>query len=112
MISAAIGIVIELLGEDGLSGFFSDIPVLGEAVSGLVGLIPNCAASVAITQLYLDGIIGAGAMMSGLLVSAGVGLLALFKENRHIHENLVIVLILYGVSVAWGVMIEFLGITF
>lgn len=112
LISLAIGTAIYFVGEDNLSLIFSDIPVLGEAVAGLVGLIPNCAASVVITQLYLDGIIGAGPMISGLLVSAGVGLLVLFKENRHMHENIIIVGLLYAASVAWGVAIEILGITF
>ena len=112
IISLAIGSAIHFIGEDGLSQIFSDIPVVGEAVAALVGLIPNCAASVVITQLYLDGIIGPGPMMSGLLVSAGMCLLVLFKENRHRHENLIIAGLLYGVSVAWGVVIEVLGITF
>ena len=112
IISLAIGSAIHFIGEEGLTRIFSDIPVVGEAVAALVGLIPNCAASVVITQLYLDGIIGSGPMMSGLLVSAGMGLLVLFKENHHKHENLIIAGLLYAVSVAWGVVIEVLGITF
>lgn len=112
LISLVIGTAIYFVGEHNLYLIFSDIPVLGEAVAGLVGLIPNCAASVVITQLYIDGIIGEGPMMSGLLVSAGVGLLVLFKENKHVRENWIIVALLYIVSVAWGVVIEVLGITF
>lgn len=112
IISVAIGTVIHVIGEDSLMQLFSNIPVLGEVVAGLVGLIPNCAASVVITQLYLDGIIGAGPMMSGLLVSAGVGLLVLFKENHHHFENVIIAALLYTISVGWGVLIEILGITF
>ena len=81
VISLVIGFAIHFVGEDSLRAVFSNVPVLGEAAAGLVGLIPNCAASVIITQLYLDGIITAGPMMSGLLVSAGVGLLVLFKEK-------------------------------
>ena len=111
----AISFVVELLvhgiGEETISLIFSDIPVLGEMIAGLVGLIPNCAASVVITQLYLEGIIGIGPMMSGLLVSAGVGLLVLFKENHHYKENLIIVSILYVFSVSWGVIIDILNIT-
>ena len=112
IISLAIGGMIALIGEDSLYQIFSDVPVLGQAVAALVGMIPNCAASVVITQLYLDGIIGAGPMFSGLLVSAGMGLLVLFKENRHVHENFIIAALLYTVSVIWGVVIELLGITF
>lgn len=112
VISLIIGTCINLIGEGALSSVFFSIPVLGEAVAGLVGLIPNCAASVVITQLYLDGIIGPGPMMSGLLVSAGVGLLVLFKENSRIKENLWITVLLYGASVLWGCIITVLGITF
>lgn len=111
-ISFVINMLIFFVGEDTLSSVISDVPVLGEMLAGLVGLIPNCAASVVITQLYLEGIIGAGPMISGLLVSAGMGLLVLFEENRHLKENLIIVGILYGISVGWGLLIEVLGITF
>lgn len=112
VISLVIGFAIHFVGEDSLRAVFSNVPVLGEAAAGLVGLIPNCAASVIITQLYLDGIITAGPMMSGLLVSAGVGLLVLFKENHHLKENLMIAALLYGSSVIWGVAIDVLGVTF
>lgn len=110
--SLAINGLIYLVGEHALETVLSDIPVLGEILAGLVGLIPNCSASVAITQLYLDGIIGPGAMMSGLLVGAGVGLLVLVKENRHPKENMLIIASLYGIGVAWGIIIDILGITF
>lgn len=112
VISLVINILITLVGEENLAGIFTSVPVVGELIAGLVGLIPNCVASVVITQLYLDGIIHAGAMMSGLLVSAGVGLLILFRLNKSIKENLRIVAVLYGVSVLWGVLIELVGITF
>ena len=112
VISLVIGGCIEFVGNGVLSSVFLQVPLLGEIVAGLIGLIPNCAASVVITQLYLDGIIGSGALMSGLLVSAGVGLLVLFKENHHMKENLCIVVLLYGLSVLWGCVITVLGITF
>lgn len=112
LISLGINLVICFIGEESLSMIFSNIPVLGEAIAGLVGLIPNCAASVVITQLYLEGIISAGPMISGLLASAGVGILVLFKENKNLTQNFTILGILYGVSVAWGVLIEALGIVF
>ena len=112
IISLVIEIIVHTVGEQTISLIFSDIPVLGEMIAGLVGLIPNCGASVVITQLYLDGIIGIGPMMSGLLVSAGVGLLVLYKENHHLHENILITAILYVISVGWGVLIGLLNITF
>ena len=81
-------------------------------IAALVGLIPNCASSVVITELYLSGIIGAGAMMSGLLVNAGVGLLVLFRLNRNWKQNAGIMAALYGFGVVWGVILELLGIVF
>lgn len=104
--------VIELIGEDQLAVVFQDIPVVGEMIAALVGLIPNCASSVVITELYLSGIIGAGAMMSGLLVNAGVGLLVLFRLNRDWKQNAGIMAALYGFGVVWGVIIELLWIVF
>ncbi len=112
IVSALINVVIALIGEDQLRLLFTNMPIIGELIAGIVGLIPNCAASVVITQLYLEGIIGAGAMMSGLLVGAGVGLLILFRLNKDLKENIYIVLLLYGVGVFWGVIIDLLGITF
>ncbi len=112
LVTVAIEFIIHEIGDDALAMMFSDLPVVGEVIAAVMGLIPNCASSVVITQLYLDGIIGAGPMMSGLLVSAGMGLLVLFKENHHTKENCMIALILLVTSVAWGCLIEFLGITF
>ena len=112
IISICIEMIIHELGDDALAAVFSNVPVVGQTIAALMGLIPNCASSVVITQLYLDGIIGAGPMMSGLLVSAGMGLLVLFEENRHLKENLMITGILLGSGIAWGCLIEFLGITF
>lgn len=113
VVSVVLNIIIGLTGEDTIGKILGDIPVLGEAMAALVGLIPNCASSVIITELYLDGMLNAGAMMSGLLVSAGVGLLVLFRMNRHrLKENLMVVGTLYAASVCWGILINLLGITF
>ena len=90
----------------------TSIPVLGEFIAALVGLIPNCASSVILTQLYLEGLLSTGAMMAGLLVNAGVGLLILFRLNRHLKENLAIVTALYCIGVFWGIVIELTGIQF
>lgn len=112
LISLALNIIIGLVGEETLAGLFTGTPIAGELIAALVGLIPNCASSVVITQLYLDHIIGAGAMMAGLLVNAGVGLLILFRLNRDRVQNLKIVGVLYGLGVFWGIIIEFAGIVF
>lgn len=112
VLSIVLNGVIGLIGEAALAGFFSASPVLSEVIAALVGLIPNCASSVVITELYLDGIIGAGAMMSGLLVNAGVGILVLLRLNRDVKQNAGILATLYGLGVFWGVIIEMFGIVF
>lgn len=105
--------IIAGIGAENLSGFVLNMPVLGELLAGLVGLIPNCAASVVITQMYLEGLIGAGPMMTGLLASAGVGILILCRMNKkHIKHNIGIIAFLYLASVSWGVLIDVLGVTF
>lgn len=74
-------------------------------ISGIVGLIPNCAASVVIAQLYVDGILGLGACMSGLLVAAGVGILVLLRTNRPMKDNIKIIAILYAIGIFCGTSI-------
>ena len=101
---------IHFLGEERLSKIFVDVPVAGCAISALVGLIPNCAASVVITELYLSGIIKAGAMIAGLLTGSGIGILILFRTNKHhLRENLAIVFTLYVSGVVIGSLIELMG---
>ncbi|MEG2458377.1 MAG: putative manganese transporter [Raoultibacter sp.] len=112
LFSLAIGGFVAWVGEEAIASFMAAQPLLSVFASALVGLIPNCAASVVITELYLAGTLGAGAMMAGLLVSAGVGLLVLFRTNRNLRENLVILLVLYFIGVAWGLIITALGIRF
>ncbi len=103
--------IIELVGEESLSNFILNQPLLGSVVTGIVGLLPNCASSVVITQLYLDGAMSLGAMMSGLLVGAGVGLVVLFKTNDSIKESLELTGMLYVIGVVAGILIDLLGIT-
>ena len=112
LISLALNIIIGLVGEETLAGLFTGAPIVGELIAALVGLIPNCASSVVITQLYLEHIIGAGAMMAGLLVNAGVGILILFRLNHDRKQNFRIIGLLYGLGVFWGIIIELTGIVF
>lgn len=100
---------IALVGEETLSALILNRPVLGVLLSGIVGLIPNCAASVVITQLYLEGMLSTGAMLAGLLVGAGVGVLVLFRENLHVKENIKIVLLLYTIGTVAGIILECIG---
>lgn len=110
--SLALNIIIGSVGEDNLSRVLNSIPVVGELVAALVGLIPNCASSVIITQLYLDGIIGPGPMFAGLLVNAGVGTMVLFKTNRNAKNSLAVIGLLYAIGVIWGTLIELIGLVF
>lgn len=112
VVSFILNLLISYIGEDSLSALLSNRPVLGPVIAGLVGLIPNCAASVVLTQLYLEGMINGGAMMAGLLVGAGVGLLVLFRVNENLKENVRIALLLYIIGVVSGILIETAGLTF
>lgn len=106
VISLILNIVIGIMGEEALGSLLQERFLLGPIVAGIVGLIPNCAASVVITQLFLEGIISFGTMMSGLLVGAGVGLLVLFRTNKRWKENLSILGLLYAFGVIWGILID------
>ncbi|MCI8357233.1 MAG: arsenic efflux protein [Lachnospiraceae bacterium] len=110
LISFILNTVIAVIGEDFLADLVLNRPVIGELVAGAVGMIPNCAASVVITQLYLKGILRAGAMMSGLLSGAGVGILVLLRVNDRRKENAVIIGLLYASGVLTGLLVELLGI--
>lgn len=110
LISLVLNLMIAGIGEENLSGLILNVPIAGQMIAALVGLIPNCAASVVITQLYVEGVLNGGAMMSGLLVSAGVGILILFRLHRNRKKNLQIVALLYGAGVFWGLIIQLLGI--
>jgi len=112
LISFALNILIGVIGEDFLAVLILGRPLIGELAAGLIGMIPNCAASVVITQLYLKGILGAGAMMSGLLSGAGVGILVLLRVNDERKENIRIVALLYAIGVLAGLAIELLGVRF
>lgn len=105
-VSLCLELLIGWLGEDSLQTVLAGRTILGPALAGVVGLVPNCAASVTLTQLYLEGFLGAGSMTAGLLVGAGVGLLVLFRVNEDIKENLKITALLYGVGVLFGIIME------
>ncbi len=97
-----VGLAVHLVGTENLEHFILNKPFLGEILAGLVGLIPNCAASVVLTDLFLKGGMSFGAMMSGLLTASGVGLLVLFRMNRKLRENLVTLLLLFVSGVVFG----------
>ena len=109
----AVGFILEtvigFVGEDVIAAVMSDMPVVSNVLAATVGLIPNCAASVVITELYLEGVISAGSMMSGLLTGAGIGTLVLFRTNKSLKENLVILLSLWLIGIAVGLVLDVAG---
>lgn len=110
LISLAIGLCMEWFDVSGLTHGIVGAPGVQEVLAGLVGMIPNCAASVLITQLYLEGIIGSGALFSGLLCGAGTGLLVLYRENESKKMNLTLTAALYVFGTAGGMLAGYLGI--
>ena len=110
LVTFALVLVLETVGEGALAAFLSGNQMLAIFASALVGLVPNCSASVVITQLYLEGVLGFAPLMAGLLTSAGVGYLVLFRTNRHPRENAVIVVGLFLVACVWGLVFAALGL--
>ncbi len=106
IITFALNLILYFVGEDALANLILSKPVVGPLLASLVGLIPNCAGSVVITQLYLEKVIGIGSAMAGLLTGSGVGLLVLFRVNHNRKENLRILGLLYGIGVLAGIVIE------
>ena len=106
IVTVVLGFIIEVVGTDELSNFILNKPFIGEILAGIIGLIPNCAASVVITQLFLDGLIPFGTMMAGLLVGAGVGVLILLRVNEEKKDTLKIISVLYVIGVVSGMIIN------
>ncbi len=107
LVTLVLVAVLETAAEPALEALLSGNAVLAVFAAALVGLIPNCAASVVVTQLYLEGVLGFGAMLAGTLVGAGAGFLVLFRTNRSVRENVVILVALYVVAVACGIIATF-----
>ena len=112
IITFAINTVIYFIGENNIANFLQSNPILAPVLASLIGLVPNCASSVILTQLYVENVITVSTMISGLLVGAGVGLAVLFKMNKGLKENLKIVGILFVVGVISGVGLQLMGINF
>lgn len=111
IITFIINTVVHFVGEETIASWILNRPVIGPIIASLIGLIPNCAASVIITNMYLDKVISLGSMISGLLTGAGVGLAVLFKTNSKIKENIGILILLYAIGVISGIIIDLIGIT-
>ena len=104
--SMILNTALYFIGEDNISKFILNKPILAPILACLIGLIPNCASSVVLTKIYTGGIIGIGTLIGGLLVNSGLGLMILFKVNKNLKENIKIVSILYIIGVISGIIIE------
>lgn len=101
--------LIEWLGEDKITGFLKNSKGFAPLVSALIGLIPNCASSVVITNLYSIGGIGFGSLVSGLIVNAGIAFMVLFKQNKNMKENFAILGTMMAIGIAVGYIIQLIG---
>lgn len=101
--------VLETFGESAIEQFLRGNETLAVLGSALVGLIPNCSASVVITQLYLEGALQLAPMLAGALISAGVGYLVLFRTNRSARENAVFLIMMYVIGAGWGLILSAFG---
>lgn len=110
LITLVFGLVIEGVGEDAIGALLADHPVRATFLAALVGLIPNCGASVAITELFLDGTLASGPMIAGLLSSGGVGLLVLWRTNPDLRQNAMVTAAVYALAVLAGLVVCALGI--
>lgn len=102
--------VLETFGESAIEQFLRGNETLAVLGSALVGLIPNCSASVVITQLYLEGALRLAPMLAGTLISAGVGYLVLFRTNRSARENVLFLIMMYVIGAGWGLILSAVGL--
>ncbi len=111
ILTLLINIIVDMVGEDTLKNVMQGASIFEPIIAALIGLIPNCASSVIITELYLSEIITFGSLIAGLLVNAGAGILMLFRINKNIKENIKIVALLYILGMATGIVINLIGIS-
>ena len=102
--------VLETFGESAIEQFLRGNEMLAVLGSALVGLIPNCSASVVITQLCLEGALQLAPMLAGTLISAGVGYLVLFRTNRSARENALFLVMMYVIGAGWGLILSACGL--
>ncbi len=107
-----INMIVYFIGEENIANFLQANPVLAPVLASLIGLLPNCASSVILTQLYVQNVIPVSTMIAGLLVGAGVGLAVLFKMNKKLKENIEIVVLLVVIGTLSGIILQMLGINF
>lgn len=106
IVNLILGFVMAFVGEETVENFLGGMGIFQPIVTGLVGMIPNCAASVLVTELYAEGAISFGSAVAGLCTGAGVGLAVLFRANKNVRENLVITGTVYAAGVLSGILLN------
>lgn len=106
LFTGLLNLTVELLGIEKISEILLADTIFQPFIAAAVGLIPNCASSVILTQLYLEGVISFASVTAGLCTGAGLGLAVLCKMNRGRWENVKILGMLYGIAAAAGIVLQ------
>ena len=104
LITFGVNALVYFIGEEALGDIMQGNPFISHIIAAVFGLVPNCATSVVLATLCTEGLITAGTMMAGLFSGAGVGLLVLFRVNKPIKENLLVVAIILVSGVVFGLL--------
>lgn len=110
LVTFGLNLIIYFVGEDTLSTILQGKKLLTPFIASLVGLIPNCASSVILTELFVNNIITTGSLIAGLLTGSGVAILVLFKTNNNLKDSIKVLLMCYGIGVLSGLLIDLIGI--
>ena len=110
-VTLSINAIVFAIGEEALAGIMYGKPFVSHLIASVFGLIPNCAASVTLATLASEGLITVGTMLSGLFSGSGVGILVLFRVNKNLKQNLMIILLLVLCGFAFGVLADFIPFT-
>lgn len=110
VINLVFSFLFELIGEDKISNFLSANIYLQPLLSAVVGVIPNCASSVIITQLYAGNILSLGATVCGLTINSGLGVAVLIKDRKNIKKSLLIIALMFVLSLVIGYLVTFIEV--
>lgn len=110
IITFLINILFHFVDLSFLESALKNNKILTPFIASLIGLIPNCASSVMISELYLNNLISLGTTLSGLLTGSGVAIMVLIRKNKNISENLFIIGLIYIIGVIWGLLFNFMGV--
>lgn len=112
IVNIILGLFVGFIGEENIANFLTKSSALQPVLALVIGFIPNCASSVIITELYMQGLLSFGSIIAGLSANAGLGLLVLFKENKNKKENIFVVVTIIVASLLFGYLFHFLPMGF